>query len=156
MAHRFVWSLAFVLVLVATASCADSGTSSGGGGGAGVTSCGAGTVEQNGVCVVPYTPPPGKNLGSGATIYFWASASAGGEAVGKIYAIVDGYTQGEMTGYATSGNPTCGTNAIFSVAVSVAPGQSYAMSAHDEQQESWTAVQSPVMTAGQCFSFGLN
>jgi hypothetical protein len=139
------------LLLVACAS--DAPTSQGGGG---VSSCGAGTTEINGVCEANYTPPPGKSLGSGATIYFWASASAGGSAQGKIYAIVDGYTQGEMTGFATSGNPACGTNAIFSVSVSVAPGQSYAMSAHDESSEQWTAVQSPVMTVGQCYSFSLN
>lgn len=150
MAYRVV-SIAWLLLL-ATASCADSGGSSGGGG----TTCGPGTVAQNGVCVVPYTPPPGKQLGTGATIYFWASASAGAEAQGKIYAIVNGYTQGEMTGYATSGNPTCGTNGIYSVSVSVAPGQSYAISAHDEVSASWPPVQSPVLTAGQCYAFELN
>jgi hypothetical protein len=111
---------------------------------------------MNGVCVAQYTPPPTMSLGTGATIYFWASASAGASAEGTVYAIVNGYTEGQMTGYATSGTPPCGTNAIFGVSVSVAPGQSYTLSAHDSYTEEWPPVQTPTITANECYSFRLN
>lgn len=118
--------------------------------------CGPGTVNDNGVCVLVYTPPPTMNLGTGATIYFWASASAGASAQGKVYAIVNGYTEGTMTGYATSGTPNCGDNGIFGVSVSVAPGQSYTLSAHDDYTQEWPPYDTPVITRGECYSFRLN
>jgi hypothetical protein len=149
-------SFAIVLssITVVALGCSSTNTPSSGGGGGGP--CGSGTVDVNGVCEVPYSPPPSQSMGSGATIYFWASASAGGVAQGRIYAIVDGYSQGEMTGYATSGNPTCGSNAIYSVIVYVTPGKSYTLSAHDQYNVEWSPQSTPVITPGECFSFQLN
>jgi hypothetical protein len=118
--------------------------------------CGPGTVDQNGVCVSPWTPPPGRNLGTGATVYVWASASAGAVAVGKVYVMVDDSTQGTLSGYATNGTPSCGFNAIYGVIVSVAPGMPYTISARDEENTVWPDYTTPTLTAGQCFSFRLN
>ncbi len=149
---RFVLGLVFAFASLAPLGCTPASSSPPPSG----PNCGPGTVEVNGVCVAQYTPPPTMNRGNGATIYFWASASAGATAMGTVYAIVDGYTEGQLTGYATSGTPPCGMNAIYGVSISVAPGKSYSLSAHDSYTAAWPPFQTPTITSGECYSFRLN
>ena len=147
----FLVLVSLVAVAVGLVSCTSTTNAP-----APATTCGPGTMAENGVCVLTYSPPPTKQLGTGATVYVWETASAGASAQGKVYVIVDGYTQGELTGYAQSGTPSCGENAIYGLAVSVEPGQSYSISAHDQASESWPVFQTPTLTAGQCYAFALN
>ena len=118
--------------------------------------CGPGTVEENGVCVAVFTPPPGTPLGTGATIYVWASASTANEALGTIYVMVNDGWQGSISGYASVGSPSCGYNDIYAAIVSVAPGRAYTVGAHDERSTGWADLSTPVLNSGQCWSLRLN
>ncbi|HUJ77194.1 MAG TPA: hypothetical protein VL359_20180 [bacterium] len=100
-----------------------------------------------------YTPPASFSYGSGATIWVYATASAGAIAVGNVYVLINDLWAGTITGYYTGSIPSCGSNSIAAVSIPVNPG-TYLVSAHDSTIHSWTET-SYTVTSG-CNPFGLN
>lgn len=106
-----------------------------------------------------YSPPTTLTTfctGSCAYLEVYETASAGAVASGNVYVLVNGDWGGTLSGYFSTGGPTCNENTISAVSILVQPSTTYQVSAHDSGSNSWPTQSVTTNPAGQCSYVPLN